>query len=82
MALVENLLGLEALLYQRSSTVIFLLGQQHLGILLNQIGVRFVNRLLRPADLGLRLFERGGEIPGVHARDALGRLLPDRLRRP
>ena len=70
-ALIEQLVGGEALRDQRLGAVEFLLRERDLGLLLLDVGARLIEALLRSLDLRLGLVQRGGEILGVHAGDDL-----------
>jgi hypothetical protein len=47
------------------------LRQEHLGFLLDYVGVGFVYGPPRLTDLRLRFLQRSGEVPRIHARDDL-----------
>jgi integrase len=66
-----DLLGLRAPQHQINGTVVFLLRQLELSVLLDQVGVCFVDGSLGLFDLHLRLLERGGEAVPIHAGDDL-----------
>ena len=70
-ALVEQLVGGEAARDQRVGAVELLLRERDLGLLLLDVGARFIKALLRFLDLRLGLLKRGLEVLGVHARDDL-----------
>ena len=64
----------EAARHQRIGAVELLLRERDLGLLLLDIGVRFVEGVPRRLDLRLGLVQRGLEILRVHARDDLAGL--------
>ena len=69
--LIEQFLGLDALLHRVNGAIHFLLGQKHLRLLLRDIGIGFVDGLFGLVDGGLRSLQRGLEVARIHAGDHL-----------
>ena len=61
-------------MHQIGGAVVLLLCQQHLTVLLGNVGVGFLDRPLRVTDLRLRFLERGREVLRIHAGDDLAGL--------
>jgi hypothetical protein len=71
LSLVKQLFGGEALRGQRARAVELLLAEGDLSRLLDDVGARLMEALLRCFYLSLGFLERGVNVPRVHARDDL-----------